>query len=69
MPESGPESPQARRFRSFNPKEYRETKHSERKQKAELPRKKIESKQALSALSQDKPEVADRIDLENLANV
>ena len=67
MPESGSENPQARRFRSFNPKEYRETKRSERKLKAE--NKKIESKQALSALSKDKPEVADRTDLESLANV
>src|SRR3990167_9265618 len=69
MPESGSEKPQASRFRQFEPKEYREAKRNERKQKAELPRKKIETRHALSALSQDKPEVADRTDLESLANV
>ena len=67
MSESTTETPQPRRYRRFEPKEYRKAKRSERKQKAE--NKKIERKQALSALSQDKPEVADRIDLENLANV
>lgn len=67
MPESGSESPQVRRFRRSDPKEYREAKRGERKQRAEG--KKIERKQALSALSKDKPEVADRTDLENLANL
>src|SRR3990167_5802312 len=67
MSESTNKTKQPQRYRRFEQKEYRKAKRSERKQKAE--NKKIETKHALSALSQDKPEAADRIDLENLANV
>ena len=71
MAEPGVESPQPRQYRRHESmKEYRRVKANEKQQKLEKSTEREHKRQAaLKAISKDKPNVPERIDLENLAGV
>ncbi len=70
MAESNTESQQPRQYRRHESmKEYRQVKANEKQQKLEKSAEREGKRQeAIKAISKDKPDVAERIDLENLAD-